>query len=72
MRVEFYYLANVIATSRLICVFNDQPVTRRQSIVIGLIQWVGLGLFKPNAALAVLAVLLAFTNFLVHFFENRS
>ncbi len=72
MSVEFYYLANVIVASRLICIFNDQPVTRRQSVVVGLLQWIGLGLFELNAALVVLAVLLAFTNFLVHFFENRS
>jgi len=70
--IQFCYLLNVVLFSRLIFTFRDEPITRKQTAFIIIIQLFGLFAFELNFIFAVLALILIAINLLSYFFENKN
>lgn len=71
MSLQFCYLLNIILVSRLIFTFTDEPVNRKQTATMALLQIVGLFVYEMSYVLAILAGVLLVINFLFYFLENR-
>jgi hypothetical protein len=70
MSLPFFYLLDVVLLSRLILTFSDEPVTRRQVIIMALVQIAGLALFEINAALLAPLFVLVLINALHYLSEQ--
>ena len=71
VNLQFCYLANVIMVSRLVLTFRDDPVARKQTAIMMLLQIAGLLVYEIGYALAILMGTLVAINVLFHFLENR-
>lgn len=71
MNLPFYYLMNITMLSRLVFVFKDDSLSRRQSTFILILQALALAVFTPGLPLWVLLAFQLAVNTSYVYFERR-
>jgi hypothetical protein len=71
MSLRFCFLLNVILLSRLVFTFQDNPVSKKRTLVLILLQFIGLLVYKLDFTWVLLAIILGLVGVSFHFLERR-
>jgi hypothetical protein len=68
--LQFYFVSNVIMISRLIFMFNENSITRKQWLFMILIQLTGFSFFQFNCSLGITSLVFLLID-IVFLFESK-
>jgi len=72
MNEQFYFLLGVILISRLVFTFEDGPIDKTRTILMTVLQIMGLMVYQIQFTLGALGITLLAINVAFYFLENRT